>query len=431
MSTISPLYKPRKYQLPLLKAFDKGTKRLIHIWHRRCGKDLTDLNIMIAEMAKVKGNYYYILPTYSQAKKVIWEGKTKDGTPFLDFFPKGLIQGEINNSELKIKFKNGSLFQLIGSDNIDSVVGTNPRGCVFSEFPLQDPKAWSYMRPILAENGGWAIFNGTPRGKNHAWQMLQVARDNPLWFWEILTVNDTDAISKEALEEEKKEMPQALFEQEYYCNFIDGASQFFRRIRMNTYEILGYLPEYGDFQIGVDLGKYQDFTVITPFNLNTFQVYPQDRFNQIDWNLQEARIEVAARKYSNARVKIDRTGIGDPVVENLKRRGLNIGEDDAIAFTEVRRMNLLNHLSMLLEQDKIQIPNDEGLINELESFQYSLSDLGKIKVMAPQGMHDDRVMSLALAVDGISNIVPIDMELHSPRYAQREQEGNMYVTDYN
>lgn len=386
---------------------------------------------MIAEMAKVKGNYYYILPTYSQAKKVIWEGKTKDGTPFLDFFPKSLIQGEVNNSELKVKFKNGSLFQLIGSDNIDSVVGTNPRGCVFSEFPLQDPKAWSYMRPILAENGGWAIFNGTPRGKNHAWNMLQTAKDNPLWFWEILTVNDTDAISLQALDEERKDMPQALFQQEYYCNFIDGASQFFRRIRENTYGKEEYQPEWGDFQLGVDLGKYQDFTVITPFNLNTFRVYNQDRFNQIDWNLQEARIEVSSRKFSNARVKIDRTGIGDPVVENLKARGLNISDEDAIAFTEATRMNLLNNLSMLLEQDKIQIPNDEGLIGELESFQYSLSPLGKIKVGCPESMHDDRVMSLALAVWGVSDMVPIDYTLHSPRYASREPEGQMYVQTYD
>lgn len=322
MATISPLFQPRAYQIPLLKAFDNGIKRIIHIWHRRCGKDLTDLNIMIGEMAQRIGNYYYFLPTYSQAKKVIWEGKTKDGTPFLDFFPKELIES-INNSELKIKFKNGSLFQLIGSDNIDSIVGTNPRGCVFSEFPLQDPKAWTYMRPILAENGGWAIFNGTPRGKNHAHQMLVQAKDNPTWFWEVLTVKDTDAISEEALAEERKEMPEALYEQEYLCNFIDGAGQFFRRIHNNLYDKEQQQPEYGDFQLGVDLAKYQDFTVITPFNLNTFRAYRQDRFNQIDYNLQKARVEATALRYK-ARINIDATGVGDPVVEDLSNRGLNV-----------------------------------------------------------------------------------------------------------
>lgn len=429
MATISPLYQPRAYQIPLLKAFDNGVKRLFHIWHRRCGKDLTDLNIMIGEMAQTVGNYYYFLPTYAQAKKVIWEGKTKEGTPFLDFFPKELVDS-INNSELKIKFKNGSLFQLIGSDNIDSIVGTNPRGCVFSEFPLQDPKAWTYMRPILAENGGWAIFNGTPRGKNHAHTMMLMAKENPLWFFEILTVNDTDAITQQALAEEKKEMPEALFMQEYYCSFIDNASAFFRRISDNLYDKEQQQTEYGDFQLGVDLAKYQDFTVITPFNLNTFRAYTQDRFNQIDWNLQKARIEATALRYK-ARVKIDATGVGDPIVEDLKARGLNITDEDAIKFTEVTRMNLLNNLAMLLEQDKIQIPNDQGLIDELESFQYSLSPLGKIKVGVPEGLHDDRVFSLALAVWGASNPIPMDYHLHNPRFANREEEGSIYSATYD
>lgn len=402
MSTISPLFTPRTYQLGLLRAFDNGAKRLFHVWHRRCGKDLTDLNIMIGEMATKVGNYYYFLPTYSQAKKVIWEGKTKDGVPFLNFFPKQLIDGKPNDSELKIKFKNGSLFQLIGTDNIDNIVGTNPIGCVFSEFPLQDPKAWNFIRPILAENGGWAIFNGTPRGKNHAWQVLNIGKDSG-WFTEILTVDDTNVIPKEALEEERAQMPQDLFEQEYYCKFIDGAGQFFRRVRQNTYDATVALPQEGDFQIGVDLAKYQDWTVITPFNLNLFIAYPQERFNQVDWNLQKARIEATALRFDNALVWPDATGVGDPIVEDLRERGLRIGgeNNEGFKFTEQSRMNLLNNLAILLEQDKIRIPNDEGLLVELEAFRYELTTSGKIKVTVPEGMTDDRVMSLALSVYGI------------------------------
>lgn len=415
MATISPLFKPREYQIPLLRAFDNGIKRLIHIWHRRAGKDLVDLNVMIAAMLEKVGNYYYFLPTYAQAKKVIWEGKTKDGTPFLDFFPKELIDGTPNNSELKIKYKNGSLFQLVGSDNIDSIVGSNPIGCVFSEFPLQDRKAWDFIRPILAENGGWAIFNGTPRGKNHAWELLQMARDSAAWFGEVLKVTDTNAISQEVLDSERSEMPEALFNQEYMCDFIEGAGQFFRRIKQNVYEPKP-LPEQGDFQLGVDLAKYQDWTVITPFNLNFFIAYPQERFNQVDWNLQKARIEAAARRHSSidagetALIWPDATGVGDPVVEDLKARGLRIGgeNNEGFKFTETSRQNLLNNLAILLEQDKIKIPNDEGLISELESFQYTLTERGKIKVSVPEGMHDDRVMSLALSVWGVTEKVKPD-----------------------
>lgn len=415
MATVSPLFSPRSYQLPVLAAFDNGIKRIIHIWHRRAGKDLVDLNIMIAAATEVIGNYYYFLPTYSQAKKVIWEGKTKDGTPFLNFFPKELIDS-VNNSELKIKFKNGSLFQLIGSDNIDTIVGSNPIGCVFSEFPLQDRRAWEFIRPILAENGGWAIFNGTPRGKNHAWETIQIARESDKWFSQILTVNDTNAISREALDEERKEMPEALYQQEYMCDFIEGAGQFFRRIKQNTYDMDKILPDNGDFQLGVDLAKYQDWTVITPFNLNHFIAYPQDRFNQVDWNLQKARIEAMARRHSaidtheTALIWPDATGLGDPIVDDLKAKGLRIGGEEGVGFkfNETSRMNLLNNLAILLEQDKIKIPNDEGLIGELESFVYSLTERGKIKVGCPDNMHDDRVMSLALSVWSVTTPVKTD-----------------------
>ena len=178
------------------------------------------------------------------------------------------------------------------------------------------------------------------------------------------------------------------------------------------------------------MAKYQDFTVLTPFNLNTFRVYPQDRFNQIDWNLQKARIEAMALRYK-ARLKIDATGIGDPIVEDLKARGLNIADEDAIKFTEKSRMDLLNHLSMLIEQDKIELPDDEGLLQELEAFQYSLTPLGKVRVGVPETMHDDRVMSLALAVNGATQMIPIDMYLHNPRFANREYEGDMYKTQYD
>ena len=161
----------------------------------------------------------------------------------------------------------------------------------------------------------------------------------------------------------------------------------------------------GDFQIGVDLAKYNDWTVITPFNLNTFRIYPQDRFNQIDWNLQKARIQVAYGKYQGDKaVCIDATGVGDPIVEDLKKE-VNIPEtpfNHAFKFTAQSRADLLKHLAILLEQDKIKIPNDEGLIGELEAFRYEMSENGNLKVRVPDNMTDDRVMSLALACWGVS-----------------------------
>ncbi len=215
-------YAPRDYQLPLWEAFDSGFRRIIQIWHRRSGKDKTDLNIVAREMQEHVGNYYYCFPTYAQGKKAIWEGRGKDGIAYLDHFPAELVE-RINNSSMQVFYKNGSMFQVVGVEDPDSLVGTNPRGIVFSEYSLQNPKAWDLMRPILAENGGWAIFNYTPRGKNHGFKLYVMAKDNPKWWVSKLSVDDTYVLKPEDIQEERDAgMTEDLVQQEFYCSFISA-----------------------------------------------------------------------------------------------------------------------------------------------------------------------------------------------------------------
>lgn len=205
------------------QAFDSGYKRIIQVWHRRSGKDKTDVNIIAREMWEHIGNYYYFFPTYSQGKKALWEGRGKDGIRYLDHFPEPLREGKPNDTEMKIRYKNGSLFQVIGTDDIDKVVGTNPRGVIFSEFPLQNPRAWDFIRPILLENGGWAIFNGTPRGKNHAHKLHMQNKDNPKWWIQVLTIDDTGILTKEDMDDERRSgMTEDMIQQEYYCSYISA-----------------------------------------------------------------------------------------------------------------------------------------------------------------------------------------------------------------
>lgn len=213
-------YEPREYQRPLWEAFDGGYRRLIQIWHRRSGKDKTDLNIVAREMWEHVGNYYYAFPTYSQGRKAIWEGRGKDGIAYLDHFPKELVSGT-HDSLMQVRYKNGSLFQIVGVEDPDTIVGTNPRGIVFSEYSLQNPKAWDLLRPILAENEGWAIFNYTPRGKNHGFKLYEMAKGNPKWFVTKLTVDDTHVLTLEDIEEERRSgMTEDMVQQEFYCSFI-------------------------------------------------------------------------------------------------------------------------------------------------------------------------------------------------------------------
>ena len=151
-------FQPRSYQLPILDAIEnKGYKRVVAILPRRAGKDFTAFNLAIRQCLNKVCVVYYIFPTYSQAKKVIWDSVTNDGKRFLDLIPDELVTSK-NGQEMKIRFANGSLLQLVGSDNINSLMGTNPYGVIFSEYALQDPRAYQFIRPILAANDGWALF---------------------------------------------------------------------------------------------------------------------------------------------------------------------------------------------------------------------------------------------------------------------------------
>jgi hypothetical protein len=226
-------FEPRKYQLPLFRAFDEGKKRAVIVWHRRAGKDISLLNILLKGAIRRVGVYYYFFPTYQQGKKILWKGMTREGRRFLDYIPKALIRKK-NETEMSIELMNGSIIQVVGTDNIDSIVGTNPVGCIFSEYSLQNPKAWTFMRPILAENGGWAIFNFTPRGKNHAYDLHEMAKNNDKWFVSCLTIKDTGVIKSEVIEEERASgMSEDMILQEYYCSYeaaIEG-SYYARQIK--------------------------------------------------------------------------------------------------------------------------------------------------------------------------------------------------------
>ncbi len=217
-------FKPRDYQLPLINAIDSGgAKRAVAVWHRRAGKDVTLWNLIIKKAVQNVGLYYYLLPTYAQAKKIIWDGINNDGFRFIDYCPLEICE-QRNISEQKLELKNGSIIQLVGTDNYDAIRGTNPIGCVFSEFAFQNPMAWEVVKPILKVNGGWAVFNSTPNGKNHFFDLYHMARENDDWFSEILNIYQTKVLTIEDIEEEKREgMSDEMIQQEYYCSFDIGA----------------------------------------------------------------------------------------------------------------------------------------------------------------------------------------------------------------
>ena len=225
-------WSPRPYQRELFRYMFEGgpeRKRAVQVWHRRAGKDSTALN-MTAVLAHMRvGTYWHMLPTLTLARKVVWDGIDRQGRRIIDqAFPKEL-RAATRENDMMIRFKNGSVWQCVGSDNYDNLIGTNPVGVVFSEYSVADPAAWDYIRPILAENDGWAVFIYTPRGKNHGYDLYKMAEQNPQWFCSLLTVEDTTyddgrtVVPLGVVDEERAAgMPEQMVQQEFYCSFDAG-----------------------------------------------------------------------------------------------------------------------------------------------------------------------------------------------------------------
>lgn len=221
-------WRPRDYQMPVWRYMENGGKRAVAVWHRRAGKDEFCLRWASVAAFEQVGNYWHMLPEAAQARKAIWDAvNPHTGHKRIDeAFPVELRR-TTRQQEMMIEFLNGSTWQLVGSDNFNSLVGSTPRGVVFSEWALADPRAWAFVRPILLENGGWALFNYTPRGNNHGRTIFDAAKEDDSWFAQLLPADKTDVFTTEQLRAEEKEyireyggdLGRSLFRQEYFCSF--------------------------------------------------------------------------------------------------------------------------------------------------------------------------------------------------------------------
>lgn len=224
MTALRQEFRPRPYQRPFMRYLEGGGKRAMWVVHRRGGKDLTAMHQTVRMMAKRRGAYWHVFPTGEQAKKAIWEGFTKDGLRIMEnVFPSAIRKSPrafLPSSEMVVELHNGSLWRLMGSDRME-VVGAGPVGVTFSEFALSKPNTWDLIRPMLRENEGWAAFITTPRGNNHAKKLYDMAKADPSWFCQLLTLHDTRAYDPERTiaEERASGMPEPLIRQEYLCDW--------------------------------------------------------------------------------------------------------------------------------------------------------------------------------------------------------------------
>ncbi len=263
-------WKPRDYQKKAWNYWVRdGGKHAELIWHRRSGKDEIALHGTAIKAHERVANYWHMLPLANQVRKAIWEAvNPRTGKRRVDeAFPDEICETK-RDQDMLIRFKNGSTWQCLGSDNYQGAIGSTPAGIVYSEWAQANPSSRGYLRPILAENKGWQLYITTPRGKNHAYMTYKGAKDHANSYAQLLTADSTNVFTPEQLIEERQEyintygidMGVALYEQEYFCSFeaaILGAvwgGELAKVVKDGRYTHAPHNPEYPVFTAW-DIGR--------------------------------------------------------------------------------------------------------------------------------------------------------------------------------
>jgi hypothetical protein len=258
------------------------------------------------------------------------------------------------------------------------------------------------IRPTLADYRGDAFFFSTPRGRNFFWEIWQRGQDPARadWVsWQFPTASNP-YIHPGEIEAARQELPERLFKQEWLAEFLDDPGGVYRGVRACATEQRRE-PYAGRFVMGVDWGQANDFTVLVVMDSETRKVVDLDRFNQIGWSMQRGRLKALADRWSVGAIIAESNSMGGPNVEALQDEGLPV---TAFETTGVSKPPLIESLALAFERQEIAILDDPVLVGELEAYERDVSPVtGRSRYSAPEGMHDDCVMALALAWWGITN----------------------------
>lgn len=335
-------------------------------------------------------------------------------------------------NRMEATFPSGGTVTFRSLDDPDNARGLTARGVVMDEVGFIHERAWyEVVRPIISDTNGWAMLMGTPKGKNWFWRESLAARnkkdsvafqaptlgvrkiplggleraphplENPHFSYdEAMLLHDT--------------MTEQTFAQEFLAQFIDDGGGVFRKVLDAP---LSQIQQYGDpkhrYVMGVDWGKYNDFTCITIIDLSgerealgpsfqkqampVMEVCYVDRFNQVDYTVQMGRLTALYERFRPGIIVAERNSIGEPLIEVMMRLGLPVWPFQTGNATKALAIDAL---ALALERGQLALPDNEVLRNELMAYDAERLPSGMLRYAAPEGMHDDTVMSLALAIWG-------------------------------
>ncbi len=358
---------------------------------RRWGKTRLGA-VLCLETAATGGVAWWVAPTYKVAA-VGWRQLKK--------LAQQIPGAEVREVDRQATLPGGGWFQVRSADDPDSLRGEGLDRVILDECAFISEGSWTdSLRPALSDRKGSALFISTPKGMNWFWRHWTKGQgEDPEWMaWRFPSVSNP-YLDPAEVEAARNDLPERTYQQEYEAIFLEESGGVFRGVSaaVDKGRKDNEPPQAGtQYLMGVDLARVEDFTVITAIDATGRQVY-FERFNQISWERQTAAITKAATAYK-AKVLIDSTGVGDPIFERLRQSDINILP---YVFTNASKEALIDNLAMKIEQGKVRLLDKPEQTNELLAYQYELTPSRNVRMNAPEGMHDDCVIALALAFRGL------------------------------
>lgn len=416
------LYKPHRGQLKLHNAAGRYRYR-VSCWGRRAGKTFGCCNDHVKEgVERRRSLNWWVAPTYKQAD-IAFETIVRAMRDQMTSRP--------NYTSLSFKLYS-SEFEFRSAKNPDDLRGDGVHRMTIDECREIKARAWfEVMMPMLGDTDGTAVFISTPQGHDwfhHLYQMGQDPLQKDWWSFNASSYINP-YLDRAFIEEMKRTMPEDKFEQEILAIFKANQATVFKRvdtcirnpkkvIQGNSYQEDPIPGHY--YILSWDPAKHTDFSVITVLDCNNGRLVAFDRDNQTDYRWQLIRVLAIALKYNKAAIVMDATGVGDPLLEQIREADFTV---DGIVWTNPKKKEMVERLQLATEHQQISLPNIAIMISEMRAYGYKISGAGNIIYGAPDNqeeglkIHDDCVSSLMMAVHsmGSAGAIPVAVSGASAR----------------
>ena len=379
------LYTPHENQKFIHKAIN-GTpcKYFTLSIGRQFGKSMLAQNQCVDFMCNKGWSGAWVSPTYKQAKKVADE---------LDKAFKGLFT--YNKSELTMKMPNGNMLQFFSSERYDNIRGFTFDFLVIDEAAHQQEKAWTeVLRATVLVKGKKVLFVSTPKGKNWFHTMFQMGMTDDNYTSFQFTSYDNPLIDPKEIDGARDTLPDHVFKQEYLAEFLDDGSGVFINVKDCVESVE---PKKSDkYYAGIDLGRADDYTVLTIVNQDNKEVYCE-RWRRMEWSHIINELVKVLNKYK-PNTLVEANGTQDAIYEMIRNK-VTFGKGAVNPFitTKNTKPEIIENLIVKFEKKELSIIGYDWQVSELNSFSYEYNPKTRaVKYSAPVGLHDDYVMSRAI-----------------------------------